>query len=62
MILKQGKMSCVWMFVGIILTALIKSYLKRHNKGITNDDINAVPVDSPTDQKSKIMLMLKQSE
>ena len=55
-------MSCVWMFVGIILTALIKSYLKRHNKGITNDDINAVPVDSPTDQKSKIMLMLKQSE
>uniref|UniRef100_A0A8C0C9Y5 FLVCR heme transporter 1 n=1 Tax=Balaenoptera musculus TaxID=9771 RepID=A0A8C0C9Y5_BALMU len=35
---------CVWMFVGIILTALIKSDLKRHNinKGITNGDIKAV--------------------
>ncbi|XP_033293944.1 feline leukemia virus subgroup C receptor-related protein 1 isoform X2 [Orcinus orca] len=35
---------CVWMFVGIILTALIKSDLKRHNinTGITNGDIKAV--------------------
>ena len=52
----------VWMFVGIILTALIKSDLKRHNihKGITNGDIKAVPVDSPTDQESKTILMPKQ--
>ncbi|XP_055438978.1 heme transporter FLVCR1 isoform X1 [Bubalus kerabau] len=55
---------CGWMFVGIILTALIKSDLKRHNinKGITNGDIKAVPVDSPTDQESKTVLMSKQSE
>ncbi|XP_032322341.1 feline leukemia virus subgroup C receptor-related protein 1 isoform X2 [Camelus ferus] len=55
---------CIWMFVGIILTALIKSDLKRHNinKGITNGDIKAVPVDSPTDQESKTILMSKQSE
>ncbi|XP_067585092.1 heme transporter FLVCR1 isoform X2 [Pseudorca crassidens] len=55
---------CVWMFVGIILTALIKSDLKRHNinKGITNGDIKAVPVDSPTDEESKTILMSKQSE
>ncbi|EPY74398.1 feline leukemia virus subgroup C receptor-related protein 1 [Camelus ferus] len=65
----------------IILTALIKSDLKRHNinKGITNGDIKAVsnecfydytiekcvhrvPVDSPTDQESKTILMSKQSE
>ncbi|XP_024606961.1 feline leukemia virus subgroup C receptor-related protein 1 isoform X2 [Neophocaena asiaeorientalis asiaeorientalis] len=55
---------CVWMFVGIILTALIKSDLKRHNinKGVTNGDIKAVPVDSPTDEESKTILMSKQSE
>ncbi|XP_010811872.1 choline/ethanolamine transporter FLVCR1 isoform X1 [Bos taurus] len=55
---------CVWIFGGIILTALIKSDLKRHNinKGITNGDIKAVPVDSPTDQESKTVLMSKQSE
>ncbi|XP_020746136.2 choline/ethanolamine transporter FLVCR1 [Odocoileus virginianus] len=55
---------CVWMFVGIILTALIKSDLKRHNinKGITNGDVKAVPVDSPTDQESKTILMSKNSE
>ena len=53
----------VWMFVGIILTALIKSDLERHNinKGITNGDIKAVPVDSLTDQESKTILMSKQS-
>ncbi|XP_057388663.1 feline leukemia virus subgroup C receptor-related protein 1 isoform X1 [Balaenoptera acutorostrata] len=55
---------CVWMFLGITLTALIKSDLKRHNinKGITNGDIKAVPVDSPTDEESKTILMSKQSE
>lgn len=55
---------CVWMFIGIILTALIKSDLKRHNinKGVANGDMKAVPVDSPTDQESKTILMSKQSE
>uniref|UniRef100_A0A8C8Y069 Choline/ethanolamine transporter FLVCR1 n=1 Tax=Panthera leo TaxID=9689 RepID=A0A8C8Y069_PANLE len=35
---------CVWMFLGIILTALIKSDLRRHNIniGIANGDIKAV--------------------
>ncbi|XP_006834256.1 PREDICTED: feline leukemia virus subgroup C receptor-related protein 1 [Chrysochloris asiatica] len=54
---------CVWMLVGIILTALIKSDLRRHNVniGITND-IKAVPVDSPTDQELKTGMLCKQSE
>lgn len=49
---------CAWMFVGIILTALIKSDLRRHNIniGITNVEIKAVPVDSPMDQEPKITL------
>lgn len=55
---------CVWMFVGIILTALIKSDLRRHNIniGLANGNIKAVPVDSPTDQESKTDMMSKQSE
>ncbi|KAF3823312.1 hypothetical protein GH733_010748 [Mirounga leonina] len=56
---------CIWMFLGIILTALIKSDLKRHNIniGIVNGDIKAVPVeDSPIEQESKTMMMSKQSE
>ncbi|XP_030158483.1 feline leukemia virus subgroup C receptor-related protein 1 [Lynx canadensis] len=60
---------CVWMFLGIIFTALIKSDLRRHNIniGIANGDIKAVPVedtveDSPTDQESKTIVMSKQSE
>uniref|UniRef100_A0A2K6G7D8 FLVCR choline and heme transporter 1 n=1 Tax=Propithecus coquereli TaxID=379532 RepID=A0A2K6G7D8_PROCO len=55
---------CVWMFIGIILTALIKSDLRRHNIniGITNVDIKAVPVDSPTDQESKDVTLSKQPE
>ncbi|XP_016074696.1 PREDICTED: feline leukemia virus subgroup C receptor-related protein 1 [Miniopterus natalensis] len=55
---------CIWMFVGIIFTALIKSDLRRHNIniGITNGDIKAVPVDSPTGQESKTVMMSKQSE
>lgn len=49
---------CVWMFAGIILTALIKSDLRRHNinKGITNVDVKAVPMDSPVDQEPQIAL------
>ncbi|XP_029791150.1 feline leukemia virus subgroup C receptor-related protein 1 isoform X1 [Suricata suricatta] len=60
---------CVWMFLGIILTALIKSDLRRHNIniGIANGDIKAIPVedtveDSPTDQESKTVTMSKPSE
>ncbi|KAM6219478.1 choline/ethanolamine transporter FLVCR1 [Rhynchocyon petersi] len=54
---------CACMFIGIILTALIKSDLRRHNinKGVAND-IKAVPVDSPTDQKPKTVMMPTQSE
>ncbi|XP_042538210.1 feline leukemia virus subgroup C receptor-related protein 1 [Dipodomys spectabilis] len=55
---------CVWMFLGIILTALIRSDLRRHNIniGLTNGEIKAVPVDSPTDQKPKAVVLTKQSE
>ncbi|XP_026312475.1 feline leukemia virus subgroup C receptor-related protein 1 [Piliocolobus tephrosceles] len=55
---------CVWMFIGIILTALIKSDLRRHNIniGITNVDVKAVPADSPTDQESKTVMLSTQSE
>ncbi|NXG83216.1 FLVC1 protein, partial [Stercorarius parasiticus] len=39
---------CAWIFVGIILTALIKSDLRRHNvnSGIMNLDVKAVSGDS----------------
>ncbi|XP_004613102.2 feline leukemia virus subgroup C receptor-related protein 1 [Sorex araneus] len=42
---------CAWIFVGVILTALIKSDLRRHNinVGIPNGDVKAVPVDSPSE-------------
>jgi FLVCR family feline leukemia virus subgroup C receptor-related protein len=55
---------CVWMFVGIILTALIKSDLRRYNIniGLTNGEIKAVPVDSPMDQKPRAVILPKQSE
>uniref|UniRef100_A0A8C4U602 Choline/ethanolamine transporter FLVCR1 n=1 Tax=Falco tinnunculus TaxID=100819 RepID=A0A8C4U602_FALTI len=45
---------CAWIFVGIILTALIKSELRRHNvnSGIMNLDVKAVPVDSPVEPES----------
>ncbi|XP_077138408.1 choline/ethanolamine transporter FLVCR1 [Ranitomeya variabilis] len=47
---------CAWMFVGIILTALIKSDLQRHNvnSGITKSDIKSVPVDSPVEPAPSI--------
>lgn len=53
---------CAWMFLGIILTALIKTDLRRHsvNMGMANGAVKAVPVDSLTDQKPK--MMSKQSE
>lgn len=40
--------------MGIILTALIKSDLRRHNvnSGIMNLDVKAVPVDSPVESES----------
>ncbi|CAH6789659.1 feline leukemia virus subgroup C receptor-related protein 1 [Phodopus roborovskii] len=55
---------CAWMFLGIVLTALIKSDLRRHNinMGLTNGDIKAVPVDSLIDQKPKVVMLSKQSE
>ncbi|XP_010086115.1 PREDICTED: feline leukemia virus subgroup C receptor-related protein 1, partial [Pterocles gutturalis] len=45
---------CAWIFVGIILTALIKSDLRRHNVnlGIMNLDVKAVPVESPVEAES----------
>nr|XP_044989023.1 feline leukemia virus subgroup C receptor-related protein 1 isoform X2 [Jaculus jaculus] len=55
---------CAWMLLGVILTALIKSDLRRHNinTGRTNGDIKAVPVDSPMDQDPKPITFSKQSE
>ncbi|XP_050806187.1 feline leukemia virus subgroup C receptor-related protein 1 [Gopherus flavomarginatus] len=55
---------CAWMFVGIILTALIKSDLRRHtvNSGILNTDIKAVPVDSPTEHEKNNTVLKNQSE
>ncbi|XP_070804988.1 choline/ethanolamine transporter FLVCR1 [Pituophis catenifer annectens] len=46
----------VWMFIGIILTALIKSDLRRHNinSGIVTVDIKSIPTDSPIgDEQNK---------
>ncbi|XP_004387587.1 heme transporter FLVCR1 isoform X1 [Trichechus manatus latirostris] len=54
---------CAWMLVGIILTALIKSDLRRHNINIgIKNDIQALPIDSPTDQEPKTVMLSKQSE
>ncbi|XP_053165851.1 feline leukemia virus subgroup C receptor-related protein 1 isoform X1 [Hemicordylus capensis] len=41
----------VWMFIGIILTALIKSDLRRHsvNSGNISADIKSMAIDSPTE-------------
>ncbi|CAH2254410.1 feline leukemia virus subgroup C receptor-related 1 [Pelobates cultripes] len=54
---------CVWMFIGIILTALIKSDLRRHNVnyGIANSTIKAVPVESPTEPEQGIVILTTQS-
>ncbi|XP_021506727.1 heme transporter FLVCR1 [Meriones unguiculatus] len=49
---------CAWMFLGIILTALIKSDLRRHsvNMGLRSGDAKAVPDDNPIDEKPKVMM------
>ncbi|XP_043399608.1 feline leukemia virus subgroup C receptor-related protein 1 isoform X2 [Chelonia mydas] len=55
---------CAWMLIGIILTALIKSDLRRQtiNSGILNTDIKAVPVDSPTEHEKNNTELKYQSE
>ncbi|XP_053316073.1 feline leukemia virus subgroup C receptor-related protein 1 [Spea bombifrons] len=47
---------CVWMFLGIILTALIKSDLKRHNinLGIAKSEAKSVPAAGPTEPSAII--------
>ncbi|XP_075845588.1 choline/ethanolamine transporter FLVCR1 [Microtus pennsylvanicus] len=54
---------CAWMFLGIILTALIKTDLRRHsvNMGMANGAVKAVPVDSLADQKPKVMSLQSES-
>ncbi|XP_032071956.1 feline leukemia virus subgroup C receptor-related protein 1 [Thamnophis elegans] len=44
---------CAWMFIGIILTALIKSDLRRHNvnSGIVTGDIKSIPTNSPIEDE-----------
>ncbi|KAG8443746.1 hypothetical protein GDO86_009065 [Hymenochirus boettgeri] len=48
---------CAWMFVGIILTALIRSDLKRHNinAGIAKSELKPVPADSPVEQEQSLV-------
>lgn len=43
-----------WIFLGIILTALIKSELKRHNvnMGVESKDLQPLPVECPPEEKS----------
>ncbi|XP_053301710.1 feline leukemia virus subgroup C receptor-related protein 1 [Pleuronectes platessa] len=43
---------CAWIFLGILLTAMIKSELKRHNVNMGADcgDLQAVPSESPEEQ------------
>ncbi|XP_032040718.1 feline leukemia virus subgroup C receptor-related protein 1 [Aythya fuligula] len=52
---------CAWLFVGIILTALIKSDLRRHNvnSGIMNMDAKPVPVDSPVEHENCTALKIQ---
>uniref|UniRef100_A0ACB8G9R1 Feline leukemia virus subgroup C cellular receptor n=1 Tax=Sphaerodactylus townsendi TaxID=933632 RepID=A0ACB8G9R1_9SAUR len=44
---------CAWMFVGIILTAFIKSDLRRHsvNSGIMNSNIKSESAESPVENE-----------
>ncbi|KAM4771730.1 choline/ethanolamine transporter FLVCR1 [Rhinophrynus dorsalis] len=48
---------CAWMFVGIILTALIRSDLRRHNvnAGIAKLEVKSVPVESPTEREQSFI-------
>lgn len=43
-----------WIFLGIILTALIKSELKRHNvnMGVESKNLQPLPVECPPEEKS----------
>ncbi|CAL1586218.1 unnamed protein product [Knipowitschia caucasica] len=45
---------CAWMILGIILTALIKSELKRNNvnMGVESKERELLPVESPAEEKS----------
>ncbi|XP_029449086.1 feline leukemia virus subgroup C receptor-related protein 1 [Rhinatrema bivittatum] len=54
---------CAWIFLGIILTALIKSDLKRHNinSSIVKCEVIAVPVESPTEAEQNSVLLTGQS-
>ncbi|XP_075060333.1 choline/ethanolamine transporter FLVCR1 [Mixophyes fleayi] len=47
---------CAWMFLGIILTAFIKSDLRRHNVnvGLAKSEVKAVPVESPVEPAPSI--------
>nr|XP_020442267.1 feline leukemia virus subgroup C receptor-related protein 1 [Monopterus albus] len=46
---------CAWIFLGTLLTALIKSELKRHNVnlGADSNHLQALPVEHPVDCPSK---------
>ncbi|XP_078130936.1 choline/ethanolamine transporter FLVCR1 [Sander vitreus] len=46
---------CAWIFLGILLTALIKSELKRHNvnMGADSNQLQAVPTECPGDCPSE---------
>ncbi|XP_063159404.1 heme transporter FLVCR1 [Candoia aspera] len=54
----------VWMFIGIILTALIKSDLRRHivNSGIVTVDIKSIPINSPIEDEQNKATSKSQSE
>ncbi|XP_015671434.1 feline leukemia virus subgroup C receptor-related protein 1 [Protobothrops mucrosquamatus] len=54
----------VWMFIGIILTALIKSDLRRHNinSGIVTVDIKTISPDSPVEDEQNKTTSKNQSE
>ncbi|XP_062980109.1 heme transporter FLVCR1 [Elgaria multicarinata webbii] len=54
----------VWMFIGIILTALIKSDLRRHNvnTGIIRADVKSMSVDTPTEDEQNKPATKSQSE
>lgn len=43
-----------WILIGVILTGLIKSELKRHNvnMGVESKDLEPLPVECPTEEKS----------
>ncbi|XP_026993756.2 feline leukemia virus subgroup C receptor-related protein 1 [Tachysurus fulvidraco] len=43
---------CAWIFLGIILTALIKSELKRHDVNMGNGNCQAVPTECPVEKMS----------